>query len=401
MHAHGQAGAFPKKATASSGPIARALRPFVDDHIMAGAVTVVATKDRVLDVEAVGYSNLKTKRLMSPNDIFWIASMSKPMTATAFLMLVDEGKASLDDPVAKYIPSFNNVVVRPSENSSDPPSKPVHPLTIRELLSHNSGMAPIAPEEKPTLDLLPLIVRVEDYAKNPLLAQPGTEFIYANSGVNTVGRIIEIVSGMPYERFMQTRLFDPLGMKNTTFYPNRRQIAHLATAYKANEAKDALEEVPITQLAQPFDDRAKRYPVPAGGLFSTAADITAFLQMIANDGVYKNRRLISDQSIRNMTTKQTSSQTKATYGLGWSISSDGIGHDGAYNTAMYIQPRTGLLSIFLVQQFPAHWPTATDGGKRVHQAFKAAVETFAKDAQPLNSHSPWSSDNGSSTLLSH
>jgi CubicO group peptidase (beta-lactamase class C family) len=112
----------------STGPVSKVMQPLVDDHITAGAVTVIATKDRGLDTKAFGYADFATKRPMAPEDTFWIASMSKPMTTTAFMMLVDEGKVSLDELVQKYIPSFANVMVRAPKASNLPPSKPTHPL---------------------------------------------------------------------------------------------------------------------------------------------------------------------------------------------------------------------------------------------------------------------------------
>ena len=389
--AHAQANACPYAPPPSSGPVAKAMQPLVDEHIMAGAVTVIATKDRVLDTEAFGYADVATKRPMAPEDIFWIASMSKPMTTTAFMMLVEEGKVSLDDLVQKYIPSFANVMVRPPKGLEPaPPSKPVHPITIREILSHNSGLTFSVPEEKRRRWICCRSAqRVDDYAKNPLAAQPGTEFIYANAGINTIGRIIEIVSGMPYDQFMQKRIFDPLGMTHTTFYPGPQQTACLPVSYKSNAAKDALEVVSITQLTLPFDDHAKRYPVPAGGLFSTAADCTTFIQMIANGGVYKGKRLVSEDSVRKLTTKQTSQQTKTFYGLGYSIINDKIGHNGAYKTDMFLMPKSGLITIFLVQQ-SGNWPR--DGNSRVPKAFDSAVATFNRDAKPMTDEPLWRMD---------
>jgi CubicO group peptidase (beta-lactamase class C family) len=323
---------------------------------------------------------------MAPEDTFWIASMSKPMTTTAFMMLVDEGKVSLDDPVSKFIPSFAKIMVRPPKGSSGPATKPDHPVTIREILSHNSGLTFSAPEESPTLDTYPLSERVEFYVKNMLAAQPGTQFIYANAGINTIGRIIEIISGIPYEQFMQKRIFDPLGMTHTTFYPTGQQVACLPVSYKQNATKDGLIVVPIAQLSQPFDDRTKRYPVPAGGLFSTVADATIFAQMLANDGVYKGKRYISKESLHAAIIKETSSKTKTAYGLGFSIINRKIGHNGAYKTDMWVLPDSGLITIFFVQQ-SGNWPK--DGNERVGPAFDKAVATFDKDAKPLTGDPVW------------
>jgi CubicO group peptidase (beta-lactamase class C family) len=236
-------------------------------------------------------------------------------------------------------------------------------------------MAFSSPIKSTMPDSHPLSVLVEDYAKTSLLAQPGTQYLYSNTDMNTIGRIIEIASGMSYEQFMQKRIFDPLGMTHTAFFPGPQAVVCLLSGYRANHAKDALQIMPVTRFAMAFDDRSKRFPISAGGLFSTAADVTAFLPMIANNGVYKGRRLIAKASIWQMTAKET----RGVYGFGWMLGGDAISHDGAYGTKMYIHPKSGLLTVFLVQQYGA-WPR--DGNRRVGQAFAKSVETFPKDAPP-------------------
>src|SRR5262249_1112701 len=158
--------------------------------------------------------------------------------------------------------------------------RPKHPPTVRHLLSHTSGMPFRSAMEQPTLDRLTLRDCVLSYAMTPLGSEPGTEYQYSNAGINTAGRIIEVVSGMPYETFLQKRLFDPLGMKDTTFWPTEEQLKRLAKAYRPKD-KSGLEETTITQLQYPLADR-NRKPMPAGGLFSTASDVGRFCQMILN-----------------------------------------------------------------------------------------------------------------------
>ena len=329
--------------------MAAALDPYVANHSFAGAVTEVGTKDKVLDLEAIGYADLATKRPMQANTLFWIASQSKTMTAAAFLILVDEGKVSEDDPVEKYIPAFHEVMVAPAAGQTGL-QKPTHPILIRELLSHNSGLDFAVPGDQEPFDRLSLAQRVDLYAKHPLLCQPGTEFHYSNAGINTVGRIIEIVSGMPYAQFLDTRLFAPLGMTDTTFYPDREQIARLATAYKADEAKTGLVAVPISQLHQPFDD-PQRTPLPAGGLFSTAGDCLKFMQMIAANGQHDGKSLLSANAIQAMERKETSVRTGPAYGFAMFLDAGPrVGHNGAFKTNMYLFPKTGLITIFMVQQ---------------------------------------------------
>ena len=207
---------------ARSKSIAAVLQPFVDRHSLAGAVTLVADKDKVLSVEAVGFADVAAKKPMTPDALFWIASQSKPITATALMMLVDDGKVRLDDPVEKYLPEFKGVWLAAERDNEHVLLKhPKRPVTLRDLLRHTSGMPFASALERPTLDMLPLRVAVGSYALTPLQYEPGSKYQYSNAGINTAGRIIEVVSGIPYEEFLQKRLFDPLGMRDTTFLARR------------------------------------------------------------------------------------------------------------------------------------------------------------------------------------
>jgi len=353
-----------------------ALQPFVDNHTLAGAVTLVADAHKVLSLEAVGYMDIAAKRPMRTDALFWIASQSKPMTATAFMLLVDEGKVNLDDPVEKYLPEFKGQwVIAEKDDNHMLLKKPRHPITVRNVLSHTSGLPFTSPIEQPTLDLHSLAVRVESYAMLPLEFEPDTQYSYSNAGINTAGRIIEVVSGMPYERFMEERLFKPLGMKDTTFWPNERQVRRLAKSYKLNAAKTDLEETTITQLRYPLTDRS-RQPMPAGGLFSTAADVARFCQMILNGGELDGKRYLSQAAVKQMTTRQTADTLKNAYGLGWNVEHGMMGHGGAYATDMQIDPKRGLILIWMVQHsgFPG------DGAKS-REAFQQAARNSLIDGR--------------------
>ena len=353
--------------------IAPKLQPLVDHHALAGAVTLVADKDKVLDIESVGFADVAAKKAMTEDALFWIASMSKPMTAAAFMILVDEGKVSVDDAVEKYLPEFKGQMVTTDKDKADAPlEKPVHPITIKNILSHTSGMAFKSATETPTLDLFPLAERVKSYAKMPLQFQPDSKYQYANAGINTAGRIIEVLSGMSYEDFMLKRLFEPLGMKDTTFWPDEAQISRIAKSYKANKDKTDLEETTVGQLKYPLNDRT-RQPMPAGGLFSTAIDTAKFCQMLLNGGTFKGKRIISEASVKQMTSRQTPAALPQSYGFGFSTGGDTYGHGGAYSTNMSVDPKRGLITVFMVQN--AGW---RDEGKQAQPIFtKAAQEAFA------------------------
>ena len=222
---------LPAQAQPSKG-VVRPLQPFVENHTIAGAVVLVADMDKVLDVETVGYADLAAKQPIQPDNLFWIASMTKPITATAVLMLQDEGRLSVDDPVEKYLPELAGL------KTAD--GKPAR-LTLRHLLTHTSGMAEATPQESRAATALADLI--PHYAEKPLQFEPGTKWQYCQSGINSLGRIVEVVSGQAFPEFLQKRLFAPLGMKDTTFYPTREQIARLAKSYKAEN--DRLEEATI------------------------------------------------------------------------------------------------------------------------------------------------------------
>lgn len=353
------------------------VQPFVESHSLAGAVMLVAGKDRTLAIRTVGFADIAANVPMRPDDLFWIASETKPITATALMMLVDEGKIHLDDPVAKYLPEFYNMWVKADQIGDRLElRRPQHPITIREILSHSSGMPFMSAMEQPTLDVLPLRDSVRSYTLTPMESEPGTRYQYSNAGVNTAGRIIEVVSGMPYEQFLSERLFKPLGMKNTTFRPTARQIARLAKSYKPNDAKTNLVETTITQLKYPLDDPG-RHPFPAGGLFSTASDLAKFGRMMLNRGMLDGRRYVSEAAVQEMTRKQTPANIPDSYGLCWGTFGGAFGHGGAYATNLEIDPNRGLVLIWMVQH-----AGFANNGEKAYEAFKeAAIAKFGGPAK--------------------
>src|ERR1043165_3401114 len=206
------------------------MQEMVAKNEIAGAVTVVVAKDKLLHLESTGLADVAGKRSMTPDTLFWIASMTKPITGAAILMLQDEGKLNVADPVAKYLPGFADL--------KTPSGKPAN-LTITQILTHTSGLGeasgPEAQKAKTLADLVPL------WLAAPMQYEPGEKWRYTQSGINAASRIVEIISGMTFDAFLQKRLFDPLGMKNTTFYPTSEQRARLATAYSKNRDTGQLE----------------------------------------------------------------------------------------------------------------------------------------------------------------
>ena len=389
----------------AESPLKPILQSLVDKHIAAGVVTLVANKEKVLDVEAAGYASIATKTPMRKDSVFWIASMSKSLTGAALMMLVDEGKVSLDDPVEKHLPEFKGQQVRDADGILHAPQ---HPISVREVMCHTSGL--VLANEKGLKMTQSLQENVKLFASFPLRQEPGTKYEYNSCGINTGGRIIEVLSGMSYADFMQKRLFAPLGMKDATFWPNEEQASRLAHTARFTADKQNLEEIKQDKDAeQRIIDKwsegvhtpraitadmgapmafsyAKHYGEPAGGFFSTASDIGAFCRMLLNGGTFDGKRLLSEQAVKQMSAIQTGDvrvSPDEAYGVGCSIklkehegpSVGSFGHRGARRTAMWIDPTNQLAMVILVERFDM----TGEEQKVMYGGFmKAAVAAFGK-----------------------
>ncbi|MEJ7618042.1 MAG: serine hydrolase domain-containing protein [Pyrinomonadaceae bacterium] len=351
--------------------ISARMNEFIAKREIAGAVTLVATREKVVHLEAAGQADATEAQAMRPDAIFWIASMTKPITATAVLMLQDAGKLSIDDLVGKHIPALSALKT---------PSGVVANLTIRHLLTHTSGLAEATPEQSKAAKLWPVIAR-------PATAfEPDSKWQYSQSSINTAGRIIEVVSGQSYTEFLQKRLFTPLGMKDTTFYLAQEQMPRLAKSYKSEGNK--LQESAIMLLHGAAPTHRDRYPAANGGLFSTAPDYARFCRMILNQGTLDNQRYLKPESVKLMTSVQTGElKTGFTegngWGLGWCVvrqpqavtamlSPGTFGHGGAYGTQAWIDPQKGLVYILMVQR--SNFPNSDNSDvRRVFQETAAAA----------------------------
>jgi CubicO group peptidase (beta-lactamase class C family) len=357
-----------------SAPLRESIQEFVDRQELAGAVMLVANREKVLALESNGWADLARKKPMQTDSVFWIASQSKPITAAALMILVDEGKVSLDDPVEKFLPEFHGqMVIAEKDKDHILFRKPKHPITVRNILAHTSGLPFRSPIEVPTLDRLPLADRVRSYAMVGLDFEPDTKYQYSNAGINTAGRIIEVVSGKSFENFLDQRLLAPLGMKDTSFWPSEGQTHRIAKAYKPDPKNKGLVETQIDQLQYPLGNRTERTSMPAGGLFSTASDLARFYQMLINKGQFEGKRILSESAVDALIKRQTPAGLSETYGLGFSVGQSHFGHGGAYSTNTSADTKNGLILVWLVQHagFPGK-------GDKSQEAFrKKATELFA------------------------
>jgi CubicO group peptidase (beta-lactamase class C family) len=333
------------------------MQRFVDDGQLSGAVTLVADRDGIRHLGAVGLRDLEAKEAMRTDSLFWIASLTKPFAAAAVLVLQDDGRLSVDDPVAKYLADFEKLTVgeerRPLQSH----------LILRHVLTHTSGVDS-SPWPKGG-DTRSLDVQAYEMASLPLQFEPGTRWKYGQ-GLNVAGRIVAVVSGMPFADFVRQRITDPLGMHDTTFELTAAQYARFAMNYKLNDDKSALIAAEHKLVTPDPSLGIKITPSPSGGLFSTAGDLARFYRMLLRGGELDGVRILSEDTVKAMTTIQTGDlETGFTPGNGWGfgvcivrepqgvtrmLSPGTFGHGGAYGTQGWIDPVKGLIYVLMIQR---------------------------------------------------
>lgn len=365
--------------------VGAALQQMVDRKEIAGAVTMVVSAEKILHQETTGFADLAAAKPMQPDTMFWIASMTKPITGVAIMMLQDEGKLRVTDPVAKFIPEFA-ALKTPSGRAAN--------LTLTQVLTHTSGLGEASAESARAARTLADLTR--GFLAAPMQFEPGERWKYCQSGINTAARVVEIVSGVSFDVFVAQRITRPLGMKHTTFYPTAADQSRLVTAYARNKDTGALE--PVAQ--RPDYGTRDRPPQGNGGLYSTAPDYARFCQMLLNRGVFEGRRYLSEAAFKTLTTPQTGNlptgffQTEALgqrgADYGWGIATaiqrrphDGMamlspgtfGHGGAWGTQAWVDPVRGVAYVLMVQR--SNFPNSD--ASEVRRVFQqAAVDGLKK-----------------------
>lgn len=343
------------------------LQKFVDNKTVSGAVAAVGSKNGVAVEIAVGDLNIEEKRPMSPEALFRIASMTKPITALGVMILAEEGRLSFDDPVEKHLPEFKGqllIASRDEQAKTTTLKKPSRPITLRDLASHTSGLPGGFPEGIADLYFrrqLSLAEAVCISSQRPLEFEPGSKWTYCNAGIDTLGRVIEVVSGQSYESFLTRRVFEPLGMKDTTFFPSDEQLQRLAGLYGSKD--DQLTFIGYQLLGS---TKGARHPIPAGGLYSTASDLAKLYRVFLNRGTLGPVKIVSEQGLAELTRVQTGDlKTGFTDGMGFGLgfavtrqpmgvhemmSAGTYGHGGAFGTQGWIDPHQDLFVILLIQR---------------------------------------------------
>ena len=325
-----------------------AMEKAIEQKQAAGIVTLAIKDGQVIWHDSAGMKNI-AKQLPMPKDaLFWIASMTKSVSATVIMTLVDEGKLSLDEPASKWMPDLGKVKLA----NGQPPARPI---TLRDLLSHTAGIA--FPPRKATDGAISLKAYAESLVKAPLAFEPGSAYEYG-FGITVAGRIAEIVSGKRFDVLLEERICQPLGMKDTTFHPDEEHRARIAQTYKMNDETGEL--VPGYNPFVTSDVSVTHMTEPAGGLFSTAADMGKFYRMILDGGVWKGKRIVSEKSITEMTKAHQAGGKPISYGLNWFVNIDtarptpmmpvgSFGHGGAFATNGWVDPQHKLITVFMVQ----------------------------------------------------
>ena len=346
------------------------LSELVSQQKIPGAVYLVGRHGRVVAEGAVGSANIEDHAPMQKDSIFQIMSMTKNFTGVAAMMLVEEGKLELRLPVEDYLPEFKDIQVEEKLADGKVVTRKPHALaTVWQLMDHTSGL-PGDPDgeliDNPRTMKVPLDKAVEFYGHEKLRFEPGTRWQYSNLGIATLGRIIEVVSGQSYVDFVTSRILQPLGMKDTFFFPPADKIARIALVYKHSQGKlvRAGDEVLGGDPAK--YRKGAVYPAPEFGLYSTAEDLFKFYRMLLAGGSEDGRRYLSRQSITTMTRVFTPDVKPSGWlgGTGYGLTFEVVnqpegtlllhpmgtfGHGGAFGTEGWMDPTNDLIRISLVQ----------------------------------------------------
>lgn len=374
----------------------------MDQKKLAGAVAAVARRGKVGYLECVGKQDIEADIDMNAGTIFRIASMSKPITSVAVMILYDDGLVGLDDPVSKYIPEFADATVLAPEGQEPATVPAKRQITIRHLLTHTSGLTyqwnprlgPLYKEAGITHGLLPddsvLAEKMKKLARIPLLHQPGEAWEYGLS-VDVLGRVVEVASGKTLEEFMEQRIFEPLEMKDTHFFIPAEKMSRLAAVYapKPGGGLKRLGSEPVVE--GPFSYRAdhpyagrRRYFSGGGGLCSTVGDYLRFAQMLLNGGELDGKRVLKRSTVQLMTRDHLGELSKDQgFGLGVSVArparnsgepdrAGSFGWGGFWYTTFFVDPKRELIAISMAQLHP-------EGGATLNKEFARLVYQAVTD----------------------
>lgn len=328
------------------GEMKEMLSGFTGTGRIAGVVSVISDPDYNVQTDCAGWADAENRVPISDRTVFAIFSMTKSFTGIAMMCAIDEGRISLDDKVSRYLPEFADVRMKDG-------SRPARELTVRDLMCHSTGFRGGYSVVNRDIPLREVARRL---AAQPLAFQPGETFAYGNSWVCTGAACIEVAVGEPFEAYLQRKVLDPLGMVDTTFWPNAEQQGRMVRAYTSNAYPFRPGHDGCTPQLE-FPKKGRVYPAASGGLFSTAADMIRFSQMLAHHGGWKGRVIVSRKTFDGIfAVKQTASGVAQPYTVGAWIWGDWIGHEGAMRTDQRANLKTGHSRVFFIQTENAAGP---------------------------------------------
>ena len=339
------------------------MHSYVDNNDISAIQTAIVKNGKIVHFDSYGYSDISEKDILDEGDIFRIASMTKPIVSLALMILFEEGKFKLDDPVYKYIPEFKNLTVKKRKKN-----KPIkNDVKIIDLLRHSAGFSFKGPEDYRKVIDMTLEQYTQDAIKTPLVYEPGTQWRYSSS-TDIVGYLVEVLSGLRLDRFLKARLFDPLGMEDTFFELPKFSNHRLTTLYvKENEGGlvsfDNKSNSPFTENVILFNG--------SGGLLSTTSDYLKFCQMLLNGGSFNNTKIITSETIALMKEdhsiglkyKKLIFGKKKGFGLGFEVvkendtkfgSKGTFGWGGMFGTYFRIDPVENMVFIYMTQSFETY-----------------------------------------------
>lgn len=364
-----------------------ALKKYIDSGELPGAISVFY-KDGVQEVACAGYADVAKKRPIKMDDPYMQCSQTKGFCGVTIAILVEEGKIKLDDPVSKYLPEFKTLWVKEfDQNGVRLLKKAKNVLTVRMVMNHTGGFPFEIPAKSGSVrgggwsGGMSLRSVAATAAALPILFEPGTKVQYSNTGIDIGAAIIEVVTGKKWEVFLKERVFDPLGMKDSTFWPTEEQLAHQVELYDVKGGQPAKWRLENSMQQRPYNG-SHVHPSAGAGLWTTAADQLKFYKMLMNLGVGENgARILKAETVKAILAKSTRSKELGGYSLGLAVSGDGwFGHGGAWGTNCMVNPDKKQLKLWAVQLCGG--PRPWDGARAAaaEKFFNAKADNSAADA---------------------
>ena len=368
-----------------------ALQKYVDSGELPGAISILYNNG-VQETACVGYADVAKKRPIKLDDPYMQCSQTKGFCGVTIAILVEEGKLNLDDPVSKYLPEFRTLWVKTSEsNGVRTLTKAKNTLTVRMVMNHTGGFPFEIPAKQGNIKGggwsggAPLRQTAAIAAACPILFEPGTKVQYSNTGIDIGAAVVEVVTGEKWENFLKKRVLDPLGMKDSWFWPTDAQLAHQVEMYTCQKGAPAKYQREASMQQRPYND-GHVFPSAGAGLWTTANDQLKFYKMLMNLGVGENGvRILKEETVKSILAVSTRPKGLGGYSLGLSApEEDGedawFGHGGAWGTNCMVNWHKKQLKLWAVQLTGGPRPWDAARAKAADQFFKTTLDTSAEKA---------------------